>query len=158
VNRLYSLEQSQLIPAALPDVFAFFSEAGNLARITPPWLRFRIHGPLPAIEAGARIEYRIRWLVFTLRWVTRITRFDPPREFQDVQEKGPYRTWIHTHAFAREKNAVRMTDRVEYALPFGLAGRLAHALIVRRQLEGIFEFRRRAVEDIFGRGSAADLQ
>jgi len=149
VNRLYSLERSQLIAAPLSDVFAFFSDAGNLARITPPWLRFRVHGPSPLIEPGARIEYRIRWLVFTLRWVTRITRFEPPREFQDVQEKGPYRTWVHTHTFAKEGDAVRMTDRVEYRLPFGLAGRLAHGLVVRRQLEGIFDFRRRAVEEIF---------
>ena len=81
--------------------------------------------------------------------MTRITRFEPPREFQDVQEKGPYRTWVHTHTFAKEGDAVRMTDRVEYRLPFGLAGRLAHGLVVRRQLEGIFDFRRRAVEEIF---------
>ena len=81
--------------------------------------------------------------------MTRIARFEPPREFQDVQEKGPYRAWIHTHSFAPERDGVRMTDRVEYALPFGLAGRLAHALVVRRQLEGIFDFRRRAVDEIF---------
>jgi ligand-binding SRPBCC domain-containing protein len=135
-------------------VFAFFSDAGNLARITPPWLRFRIHGTSPAIAAGARIEYRIRWLVFTLKWVTRITRFDPPRDFQDVQERGPYRTWIHTHTFVEEAGGVRMFDRVEYALPLGFAGRLAHALVVGRQLEGIFEFRRREIEKIFGGASS----
>ena len=82
--------------------------------------------------------------------MTRITRFDPPREFQDLQEKGPYREWVHTHTFVQEGDAVRMTDCVEYALPFGLAGRIAHALVVRRQLAGIFAFRRRAVEEIFG--------
>ncbi|HEY6147605.1 MAG TPA: SRPBCC family protein [Thermoanaerobaculia bacterium] len=145
------MERSQLVAAPLSEVFAFFSDAGNLARITPPWLRFRIHGDSPAIAPGARIEYRIRWLVFTLRWVTRITRFTPPREFQDVQEKGPYRAWIHTHTFAQEAGGVRMTDRVEYALPLGAAGRLAHAVVVRRQLEGIFAYRRRAVDEIFGR-------
>ncbi len=150
MSSLYSLEQSQLIPAHLSEVFAFFSDAGNLARITPPWLRFRIHGRSPVIAAGARIEYRIRWLVFTLSWVTRITRFAPPREFQDVQEKGPYRAWIHTHTFTEEGSGVRMTDRVEYALPLGAAGRLAHAVVVRRQLEGIFAFRRSAVDEIFG--------
>ncbi len=114
-------------------------------------MRFRIHGSSPPIASGARIEYRIRWLVFTLSWVTRITRFTPPREFQDVQEKGPYRAWIHTHTFSEEGGGVRMIDRVEYALPLGAAGRLAHAVVVRRQLEGIFAFRRRAVDEIFGR-------
>ncbi|HEY6100342.1 MAG TPA: SRPBCC family protein, partial [Anaeromyxobacter sp.] len=100
---------------------------------------------------------RIRWLVFVLAWVTRITRFDPPREFQDVQEKGPYRSWIHTHTFEAGPGGagVTMRDRVEYALPFGFLGRIAHAIVVRRQLAGIFEYRRRAIEEIFGRPGAA---
>jgi ligand-binding SRPBCC domain-containing protein len=86
--------------------------------------------------------------------VTRVTRFDPPRDFQDVQERGPYRKWIHTHTFVEEAGGVRMLDRVEYALPLGFAGRLAHVLVVRRQLEGIFEFRRREIEKIFGGASS----
>lgn len=147
---MYALTRSQRIEAPLDDVFAFFSEPANLARITPPWLRFRIHGrPPKSIAPGTRIEYRIRWTVLTLRWVTRITAFTPPSGFQDVQEKGPYRTWIHTHAFEPDGTGVVIRDRVEYALPFGPLGRLVHALFVRRQLDAIFAFRRRAVEEIF---------
>lgn len=156
---MYQLDVTTRIAAPANEVFAFFSDAGNLARITPPWLRFRVHGEAPREMApGVRIEYRIRWLVFVLAWVTRITRFDPPREFQDVQEKGPYRSWIHTHTFEAGPGGagVTMRDRVEYALPFGFLGRIAHAIVVRRQLAGIFEYRRRAIEEIFGRPGAAE--
>ncbi len=150
------LEREQRLPVPRPEVFAFFSDPRNLARITPPWLRFRIHGEAPAsLGAGSLLEYRIRWTVFTLRWVTRITRWQPPREFQDLQEKGPYKTWIHTHRFTESPNGVTIHDRIEYELPLGPLGRLAHRLRVRRQLEEIFDYRRRTIEEIFGGPAAA---
>lgn len=150
------LERTQTIHAPLEQVWRFFSDPANLARITPPWLRFRIHGEAPAeINAGTRLEYRIRWLGFRLRWVTRIIRFDPPRQFEDVQEEGPYRKWVHTHTFEPQAGGgVRMRDRVEYALPFGPIGRVANGL-VRRQLGGIFDYRCRAIEKTFGAPGAA---
>ncbi len=156
---MYSLVQTQQIDAPPDAVFAFFSDPANLARITPPWLSFRIHGTPPReLGEGSRIEYRIRWMSLSLRWVTRITRWRAGVEFQDSQEKGPYETWIHTHRFSRRGSGVTMEDRVDYALPFGVLGRIAHALVVRRQLEGIFEFRRKAIAEIFGRAVAAAAQ
>jgi uncharacterized protein YbjT (DUF2867 family)/ligand-binding SRPBCC domain-containing protein len=144
------LERLQKIPAPRRDVFDFFSDPGNLARLTPTGLNFRILGVSPVrLETGSRLEYRIGWTMLRLRWVTRITCWVPDVEFEDVQEEGPYRTWIHTHRFEDEADRVVMKDRVEYDLPFGSLGRLAHRLLVRRQLEAIFDFRRRAIEEIF---------
>ena len=152
---MYSLDQSQQVEAPLEQVFAFFSNPGNLARITPSWLCFRIHGPSPAaLGEGSRIEYRIRWGLFTLRWVTRITRWRPTSEFQDMQEKGPYRTWLHTHRFSRRGSSVIMEDHVDYELPFGVLGRIAHRIRVRAEIEEIFEYRRKAIEQIFGARTA----
>lgn len=97
-------------------------------------------------------------MVFTLRWVTRIQRLDPPGEFQDVQERGPYKTWIHTHRFAEDPGGVTIHDRVEYELPLGPLGRLAHRLAVKRQLQEIFDYRREAVAEIFGAGAREGLR
>jgi ligand-binding SRPBCC domain-containing protein len=144
------LEREQKVAAPRKDVFAFYGDPSNLARLTPTGLRFRIHGETPSrLEAGSRLEYRIRWLFFRLPWVTRITRWVPESEFEDVQERGPYRTWIHTHTFEDAGDGVVVRDRVEYSLPFGPVGRLAHRLFVRRQLEAIFDFRGRAIAEIF---------
>jgi hypothetical protein len=149
------LERTQTIRGArLSEVFAFFSDPANLSRIPPPWLSFQIVGPAPSLmAAGSRIEYRIRWMRWSLRWVTRITRWDPPQEFQDVQEKGPYARWVHTHRFRATDRGVVIEDHVDYALPFGPLGRLVHALRVRRQLEGIFAYRREAIGGIFPAGT-----
>ena len=151
------LEQSQEIAASVEEVFAFFSDPANLPRITPGWLSFRIHGKPPAaLREGSRIEYRIAWGPARLRWVTRIASWTPPEGFTDVQEKGPYRTWVHSHRFTETDGGVLMEDIVRYELPLGPLGWLVHALRVRRQLEEIFAFRRRAIEEIFpGRGARA---
>lgn len=152
---LYTLDRAQEIHAPLDRVFAFFSDPANLSRITPAWLKFRMIGAPPATLAeGSRIEYRIRWGPLTLLWVTRISRWIPGVEFQDVQERGPYRTWVHTHRFTEQGRLVLMKDHVDYELPLGALGRLAHRLRVRRQLEEIFDYRRRIIRELFPAPSA----
>ncbi len=144
--KTYVLEREITIPYALADAFAFFEDPRNLERITPPWMKFRIltAGPIE-MRAGACIEYTIRVGLLPLRWKTRITKYEPPFYFVDVQEKGPYRLWRHTHTFRPSTAGTVMTDRVEYALPFGWLGRIVHWVTVRRQVEAIFAYRNSVV-------------
>ena len=140
--KIYTLRREQAIPASVEPVFEFFSRAENLEILTPPWLGFRILTPLPVgMGAGTRIEYRIRLALLPVRWVTRISVWEPPHRFVDVQERGPYRLWEHTHRFTADGDGVRMTDEVRYALPLGGLGRLTHALAVRPALRRIFDYR-----------------
>jgi len=140
------LEREQLVPRPRREVFAFFADALNLEAITPDSLRFRIETPLPIeLAAGARIDYRLSLHGVPIRWRTLIERFEPEREFVDVQLSGPYRRWRHTHTFEDAPGGTLMRDRVEYELPFGPLGELVHALWVRREVEGIFDHRRRVI-------------
>ncbi len=142
----YVLERSQRVALPVEAVFAFFAEARNLEAITPPWLGFRVVTPgAIAMREGALIDYRLRLHELPMRWRTRIAVWDPPRRFVDVQVRGPYSLWEHTHSFEPVDGGVEIRDRVRYALPLGPLGRLAHALFVRRDLERIFDFRARAV-------------
>ena len=142
----YVLERSQRVALPAEDVFAFFAEARNLEAVTPPWLGFRVLTPgAIAMREGALIDYRLRLHGLPLRWRTRIAVWDPPRRFVDVQVRGPYSLWEHTHSFEPVDDGVEIRDRVRYALPLGPLGRLAHALFVRRDLERIFDFRAAAL-------------
>jgi ligand-binding SRPBCC domain-containing protein len=142
----YVLERSQRLDRPVDEVFAFYAEARNLEAITPPWLGFRVLTPgAIAMRPGALIEYRLRLHGVPLRWRTRIEVWEPPRRFVDVQVRGPYALWEHTHDFAPVDGGVEIRDRVRYALPLGVLGRLAHTLFVRRDLERIFAFRAAAV-------------
>jgi ligand-binding SRPBCC domain-containing protein len=147
----HRLEREQWIDAPLPAVYAFFCAAENLETLTPPWLGFRIRSPLPIeMRPGARIDYTIRLGGLPMRWRTRIAQWEPGRRFVDVQESGPYARWEHTHAFRELGGGVLMTDVVDYELPFGWLGRLAHAVLVRALLARIFDYRFGRVREIFG--------
>jgi ligand-binding SRPBCC domain-containing protein len=149
--RVHVLEREQLVPAPLGEVFAFFAQARNLERITPPWLRFTVLTPEPIeLGAGTRIAYRLRLHGVSLRWLTRIEEWESGRSFVDRQVRGPYRLWEHRHEFSALDGATVVRDRVRYALPLGPLGSLAHAAFVRRDLERIFDFRRDAVRRRLG--------
>jgi ligand-binding SRPBCC domain-containing protein len=144
---VHVLERRQRLPVPVERAFAFFGDARNLEAITPPWLRFHVLTP-GAIEMAPNtlIEYRLRLHGIPLSWLTRIEVWEPPHRFVDVQLRGPYALWEHTHTFEPAgEDAVVISDRVRYALPFGRLGDLARRLFVRRDLDRIFDHRMRAI-------------
>src|SRR6476661_2567605 len=151
---IYVLQRAQRFPRPPDVVFPFFADARNLEAITPPWLGFSVTTPGPIeMRPGTLIEYRLRLHAVPVRWRTTIAVWDPPRRFVDVQIKGPYRLWHHTHDFEPDGGGgTVMRDTVRYALPFGPLGALAHALLVRRDLEAIFDFRKDAIPKGLDRG------
>ncbi|HLI32754.1 MAG TPA: SRPBCC family protein [Solirubrobacteraceae bacterium] len=150
----YTIEREQLVRAPLQEVFAFFSRARNLEALTPPWLRFSVLEPEPEqMRTGTLIAYRLRVHGVPLRWVSRIEEWQPQRRFVDLQLRGPYRFWRHTHQFTAVAEGTMISDSVVYELPLGPLGSLAHALIVRRDLERVFDYRRLAAERIFAGGA-----
>jgi ligand-binding SRPBCC domain-containing protein len=154
--KIYRLESSISVPVSLQEAFAFFENPHNLARITPAWLNFRIVSPERIqMRKGAEIDYQIRWLGLPLRWKTVITEYEPPFFFVDEQAAGPYAYWHHRHDFKPTEYGALVSDRVDYALPFGPVGRLAHRLAVRNQLQEIFAYRQDALAAILTGATAA---
>ncbi|MBD3173540.1 MAG: CDP-paratose 2-epimerase [Armatimonadia bacterium] len=141
------LHREIVLPAPLAEVFEFFSNAGNLAELTPPWVDFEMltEGPVE-MKVGALIDYRIKIHGIPVGWRTEITEWDPPHAFTDEQLRGPYRKWIHRHRFEEAEGGTRVTDHVEYAAP---GGRLVEALFVRRDVERIFDRRTVRLLEIF---------
>ena len=146
----YQLHREQFIARPLGEVFAFFVDAGNLEHLTPAFLHFCILTPLPIhMEPGAAIAYRLRLFGVSFDWFTRIVLFETERRFIDQQVAGPYRLWHHLHEFQAVEGGTLMRDVVDYELPFGPLGVLAHRLWVRRTLNRIFDYRRDHVAAIF---------
>jgi ligand-binding SRPBCC domain-containing protein len=142
------LQSSVRLGAPLAEVFPFFADARNLEALTPPWLRFEILAPGPIeMRLGTIIDYRLRVHGLPLRWRSEITAWDPPHLFVDEQRRGPYRLWRHTHRFTADGDGTLVEDEVEYAVP---GGALVDALLVRRDLDRIFRFRRDVLRERFG--------
>ncbi len=147
----FVLERRQIVAGDVPEVFGFFKDPHNLESITPPWLHFRVvSSSTPVVREGTEIEYRLRWQVFPMKWRSRISEYVEGEMFADEMLSGPYTRWYHRHLFTSVPDGVEMTDIVQYQLPLGPLGRLAHAMTVRSQLEAIFDYRRSAIARIFG--------
>lgn len=143
----YTLTTELWLPQRRDIVFPFFADARNLETITPPLLRFKIVTPCPVdMHVGTRIDYRLRLHGIPLRWQSEISVWDPPYRFVDEQRRGPYRLWIHTHEFEDRDNGTLCRDHVVYAVP---GGRFVNWLLVRRDVERIFEYRQVALRRQF---------
>jgi ligand-binding SRPBCC domain-containing protein len=142
----------QWLPRPRDEVFSFFADARNLERITPAFLHFHVLTPGPiAMRPGALIDYRLTLRGIPLRWRTRITTWEPPLGFSDIQLRGPYAEWSHTHTFEEENGGTLIRDVVRYRL-WGprLVTRLIDRMLVAPDTKRIFEFRHRAIAEIFG--------
>ncbi len=141
------LRSQTTLDASLEETFAFFADASNLERLTPPWLNFAIRTPMPVImRAGVEIDYRISLYGLPMPWRSCIDVWEPGVRFVDRQIIGPYRWWRHEHRFEQAPRGTRVSDAVEYVPRFGWLTNQ----VVARQLEEIFAYRRNVLHAIFG--------
>lgn len=153
---IHLLTRSQRIELPIERAFAFYGDAANLEPLTPPWLHFEVTTPRPiTLQPGTRLDYKLRLHGVPVRWQTEIKKWEPPKRFVDVQAKGPYALWEHTHLFESDGNGTTLIhDHVRYEIPLGPLGTLAHRLFVRRDLERIFDYRGDAVSRHLARTAA----
>jgi len=149
--KIHTIHQQQEVPVPLAEVFPFFETPSNLETITPPRLRMDIITPGKLeMRVGALFDYIVSVRGLPMRWTTYIADYDPPYRFVDVQLRGPYAFWHHTHDFRETDRGTVIEDTVRYALPFGPLGSIAHALFVKNDLDHVFSFRRKVIADTFG--------
>ena len=150
----HSIKTVQKIPISLDKAWDFFSNPANLQAITPDNMGFKViskhHGD--TMYAGQIIEYTVRPVLgIPLYWMTEITQVKDREYFIDEQRFGPYSLWHHQHHFKAIEGGVEMTDIVHYKNPLGILGKLANTLFVRNKLKGIFDYRFKKVEEMFGK-------
>jgi ligand-binding SRPBCC domain-containing protein len=145
----HTLHRSQLIRRDLKDVFSFFEDPSNLAKITPPKMGFQILTPSPIkMQRGTLIDYVVHIMGLPLRWTSLITEYDPPYKFVDEQLKGPYSFWHHTHLFKQVPEGTLIEDIVQYRVPMGPLGVWLEPFLVRPQLNAIFNYRQKVISEL----------
>lgn len=150
----YQLHKTQKIPATIDKVWDFISSPANLKKITPEYMGFNITSKMLSekMYPGMIISYKVSPVLgIKMTWVTEITQVKEKEYFVDEQRVGPYSMWHHEHKIEPVEGGVLMTDIVSYKPPFGFLGSIANSLLIKNQLEEIFEFRTVAVEKMFGR-------
>ena len=150
----HELYREQQLNCDLQTAWDFFSSPMNLPKITPKDMAFTVLSEQKTnkIFEGMIIDYTVSPLLgIPLKWKTRITEVIPNKSFTDFQEKGPYKLWNHHHEFIPNEKGVFMIDKVDYELPFGLLGNIAHDLFVKKKLEKIFKYRFDVLENLFNK-------
>jgi ligand-binding SRPBCC domain-containing protein len=150
--KIYHLKRTQFLPIGLSEAWDFFSTPRNLSKITPEHMGFKIIyiSGGDKTYAGQIIRYKVSILpMITVHWVTEITHVQKPLYFVDEQRFGPYALWHHQHSFKEVDNGVEMTDEVNYAIPLGMLGRLAHWIFVGHEVNRIFDHRYAVLEKYF---------
>ncbi|MBC8046328.1 MAG: SRPBCC family protein [Fimbriimonadaceae bacterium] len=149
---MHQFKAEQFFPIDKKRAWDFFSSPKNLSKITPPEMDFKILSPLNGEEIfeGMKIDYTVKPLFgISVRWQTEICKVKNQKYFTDSQLKGPYKVWEHTHTFTEVTGGVNMQDVINYQLPFGFIGNVAHSLFVRKKIENIFSYRKQILEKIF---------
>lgn len=145
--KVHIFQSETWLPLPPEELFPFFADAGNLERITPPWLHFKVLTPTPvSMREGSIIDYKLRVRGLPLRWRTRIKVWEPPHRFVDEQLHGPYRQWIHEHTFEPRNGGTICRDMIRYAVPMDFP---MHRWFVRPDIERIFQFRAHALQSKF---------
>jgi ligand-binding SRPBCC domain-containing protein len=152
--KIYQLKRTQHLPISLKEAWMFFSSPHNLETLTPDDVGFEIqyNSGKEKMYAGQIIHYKIQLFpAIKTRWTTEITHVSEGHYFIDEQRFGPYAFWHHQHFFKQTLDGVEMTDKINYAIPFGILGRFANWLFVDRMLNRIFEYRFKTLEERFSK-------
>lgn len=151
--RLYQLRSTQLLPISKKEAWDFLSNPKNLKVITPDHMGFEIlSGADRPMFPGQIIQYIVKPFPFlSTKWVTEITHVVDEEYFVDEQRFGPYALWHHKHFLKEVDGGVEMEDIIDYKIPFGILGQLMHPLVVKKQLERIFEYREEKLIELFGK-------
>ncbi|MPS72339.1 MAG: hypothetical protein E2590_04225 [Chryseobacterium sp.] len=151
---MYKLYREQQLDCSIESAWKFFSSPHNLSRITPSDMNFVVLSDVedkPIFE-GMEIDYTVSPILgIPMGWKTIITQVEEYKSFTDFQKKGPYKYWNHFHEFIPNDKGVLIKDTVDYELPFGILGNIAHQLFVKNKLKSIFDFRYRVLDDLFNR-------
>ncbi|MCK0159377.1 SRPBCC family protein [Allomuricauda sp. F6463D] len=151
--RLYQLKSTQILPITKSEAWNFLSDPKNLAVITPAHMGFHIlAGAAKAMFPGQVIHYIVKpFPLISTKWVTEITHVKEGEYFVDEQRFGPYSLWHHKHFLKKVTEGVEIEDIIDYKLPLGLLGQLAHPILVKKQLQKIFAFREQKLTALFGK-------
>ncbi len=135
------VERSTRLPFSAESVFAWHERPGAFERLTPPWEHAEVLAHTGGLEDGARLVMRLGAPI-GIRWVARHVDYVRNRQFVDEQVQGPFARWRHVHRFDPDgPDACVLTDRIEYAAPFGAAGAAGSALLLRPRLHRMLAYR-----------------
>lgn len=130
------------LPVSQEKAFLWHSRPGALERMCPPWDAFKVLERKGGILPGAKVVMRLYAGPLPYTWEAEHTDYEEFSMFRDIQKRGPFRKWIHTHRFIPvDDHSTILEDEIRYSLPFPPFGGLFGDHLVKKKLDAIFRFR-----------------
>ena len=151
---VHQIKREQQLNCDLETTWNFFSSPNNLAQITPPEMNFKVltNDSFKLIYEGMVIDYSVSPLFgIPMKWRTIIKNVANKKSFTDFQDKGPFKLWNHFHEFIENEDGVLVKDKIDYEIPFSLAGDVLNYLIIKVKLKQIFDYRYSVLDKLFNK-------
>lgn len=140
--------KESLIRATPERVFGFHEQENVLELLLPPWESARVVKTAKISEVGDRAIVETRLLgPFAMQWIAQHIAYDPPHMFEDIQIKGPFRSWRHRHLVSAHQDGATLRDEIDYEPPFGFLGRTLAPLLIERRLRRLFDYRHQVTRE-----------
>ncbi len=145
------LTRESRLPFPAHMVWDWHLRPGALERLLPPWSGVEVAHRHGSVGTGGRVELRVPAFGRNFTWVARHEIVEPGIAFADIQEKGPFLSWRHTHRVRPDGAGCILEDQVEFAPPWGALGRAAMGSRVERELDALVAWRQQRLSDDLGR-------
>lgn len=153
---MFIFEKSVIINCSIEKAFEFHKDIHNLLKISPDNAKVKIErANLPLIKGSDIYLSFTKFLLLKTKWQIRIIEFDPPYKFADTQIKGPFKSWTHYHTFEEVKGRTKMTDKIEYEMPFGVFGKFLHNIFLKKIISETVMYRHKMTKSILREDTAS---
>ena len=146
----YNFSKSTLLNCGIEELFEFHRDTSNLEKVSPQNLDVKIikMDEVP-MEQGSEVELKISKFGIGIKWKIKILHLEPPNLISDLQEKGPFKHWLHNHRFEKTERGTLMTDEIFFMPPLGVLG-IPLVPFIKLNLNNMFEYRHKRMKEIFG--------
>lgn len=145
--------------ASVQQVFEWHKQPDAIQLLTPPSKKIQVISRKGTLgKDGFELSFRMYlFSPFFITWVARHDHYIENQQFRDVQVKGPFHLWEHTHRFVADgEDACWMEDDVVYQLPFDLLGHWVMGAFIRYDIESMFEHRHQVLTSLFNTEEGMD--
>src|SRR5471030_2347748 len=89
------------------------------------------------IELGETVTWRAKHFGVWQTLSSKITQFDYPNSFTDEMVSGAFKRFKHQHLFYTADGQTMMKDVFDFESPYGILGKIANALFLKRYMENL---------------------
>lgn len=130
---------ASIIPAPKSAVFEWLTRVKNWTTLKKSSVELKLVSPDFPLQKGAEYEFELKRFGIPSIWAVKIEDFIPGEGFTEKQLIGIFQKFeCKTELEDHGENQTKLTHIIKYETAFGIFGKLADDLILRKDLESLY--------------------